>query len=90
MVPATTESAYFSRTDYLRSTTRVLAEGDFWLIIASFTPVYMALGAILIHMIPHFTDIGLSPARSDRSNTSAPLTRDRRRPPFSHTFEMCG
>lgn len=64
MVPATTESAYLSSTDYFRSTTRVLAERDFWFIIASFTPVYMALGAILIHMIPHFTDIGLSPAKS--------------------------
>ncbi|MFQ5457113.1 MAG: MFS transporter [Myxococcota bacterium] len=64
MVPAATENAYLSHTDYLRSTTRVLAERDFWLLIASFTPVYMALGAILIHMIPHFTDIGLPPARS--------------------------
>ena len=64
MVPATTESAYLSRTDYLDSTTRFLTERSFWFIIASFTPVYMALGAILIHMIPHFTDIGLPPAKS--------------------------
>jgi MFS family permease len=61
MVPAATESAYISRTDYLRSTTAVLRDRVFWLLIASFSLVYMSLGAILIHMIPHFSDVGLPP-----------------------------
>jgi len=33
-------------------------------LVSSFALVHMALGAILIHMIPHFTDVGLSPSRS--------------------------
>ena len=71
MVPAATENAYLSRGDYLRSTTAVLREREFWLIAAAFTPVFMGLGAILIHMIPHFTDIGLSPAMSALALSSA-------------------
>ncbi len=71
MVPAATEGAYLSRGDYLRSTTSVLREREFWLIIATFTPVFMGLGAILIHMIPHFTDVGLSPSKSALALSSA-------------------
>ena len=64
MVPASTENAYLARPDYLRSTTSPLRERAFWLLVSSFALVHMALGAILIHMIPHFTDVGLSPSRS--------------------------
>jgi MFS family permease len=64
MVPAATEGAYLARPDYLRSPTAVLRERVFWLVVFSFALVQMALGAILIHMIPHFTDVGLSPSRS--------------------------
>lgn len=64
MIPASTENAHLARPDYLQSTTSPLRERAFWLLIASFALVHMALGAILIHMIPHFTDVGLSPSRS--------------------------
>jgi MFS family permease len=64
MVPAGTENALLARSDYLRSGTAVLGERAFWLLVFSFALVHMALGAILIHMIPHFTDVGLPPSRS--------------------------
>jgi MFS family permease len=64
MVPATTESAYLSRADYLRSSVAPLRQRVFWLLLFSFALVHTSLGAILIHMIPHCTDLGLSEARS--------------------------
>ncbi len=64
MVPAATESAYLSRADNLRSSIAPLRQRVFWLLLFSFALVHTSLGAILIHMIPHFTDLGLSEARS--------------------------
>ncbi len=64
MIPAATENVYLAHPDYLQSTTSPLRERAFWLLVSSFTLVHMALGAILIHMIPHFMDVGLSPSRS--------------------------
>jgi MFS family permease len=64
MVPAATESAYLSRSDYLQSSLTPLRRRVFWLLLFSFALVHTSLGAILIHMIPHFTDVGLTHARA--------------------------
>jgi MFS family permease len=64
MVPASTESAYLSRADYLRSSIAPLRQRIFWRLLFSFALVHASLGAILIHMIPHFTDLGFSRARA--------------------------